>query len=328
MKKAGKRNIWRLGMTLALSGAISLGGLMSASAEEGETLRVGSLLALGTVTPFVSEELGYYEESGLNVEVFEFADGAAIMEAFAAGELDVALVGIAPAATWYARGVDLKVVAGANGGGHVMMVRADSDIETVADLKDKMVAEPSIATVTDAMLRSCILKDAGLDPEMDVVLIPGMKPADMASSLMATQEVDAMITWEPYASQAMADYGDGIKVLYDAALEIAEKNGDDGFYPGNVVVARGDVIQERSEELSQFLEAHRATIDFVNSQEEEANEMIAGILQLDKAVVEAARTRTDFHAELVEETAMEVLQWSVDQGYLEELPDAEGFFQS
>ena len=48
---------------------------------------------------FVAQELGYFEEAGLNVELLEFSDGSAMMEAFAAGELDVAMGGIGPAAT-------------------------------------------------------------------------------------------------------------------------------------------------------------------------------------------------------------------------------------
>ena len=43
-------------------------------------------------------------------------------------------------------------------------------------------------------------------------------------------------------------------------------------------------------------------------------------------MVEKARTRIDFHYEIDQEAAMEILQWSVDAGYLDELPAAEEFF--
>lgn len=315
---------------IVMAGIVCAGMLASplcAGAEEATQVRVGSLLAIGTAAPFVAQELGYYDESGLEISVTEFADGAAIMEAFAAGELDVALVGIAPAATWFAKGVDLKVVAGTNGGGHVLMTRADSGIEKVEDLKDKLVAAPSIATVTDALLRDVILKDAGLDPDQDVVLIPGMKPADMATALMATKEVDAIVTWEPFASQAQAEYGDAIRVLYDAAPELLEKNQMESFYPGNVVIASGDFIEEHGDALETFLDIHQKATDYLN-EDEGANELLASILQLDVSVVENARTRTDFHWEIDQKTALDVLQWSVDLGYLDELPDAETFFLS
>lgn len=319
------RKNWQRALTGTLCGLMAAAAFGTAAfAEEDVTVRVGSLLALGTAAPFAAQELGYYEEAGMELTVSEFSDGAAIMEAFAAGELDVALVGIAPAATWYTKGVDMKVVAGTNGGGHVLMTRADTGIETLEDLKGRMIASPSVATVTDALLRDEILKKAGLNPDMDVLLISGMKPADMSTALMATKEVDAMITWEPYASQAEAEYGEEIKVLYDAAPVWMEENGADSFYPGNVVIASGEFIENHGEALEQFLEIHKKTTDYLN-EDPGANELLGNILQLDAGVIEQARTRTDFHWEMDQEAALSVLQWSVDLGYLEELPD-ENFF--
>ncbi|MDD2957638.1 MAG: ABC transporter substrate-binding protein [Lachnospiraceae bacterium] len=304
-----------------------LGGMWagSVSAEETEPIQVGTLLSLGTATPLAAEQLNYFSDAGLNVEVREFADGAAIMEAFAAGELDMALVGIAPAATWYNRGAKLQVVAGANGGGHVVMTREDTGINTVEDLAGKLVAEPSIATVTDAMLRSKILAPAGIDPNMDVTLISGMKPADMATALMATKEVEAMITWEPYASLALQDYDD-IKIVYDAAPEIQKETGSEHFYPGNVLIASTDFIEESPDLLESYLAVHKQTIEYLNT-DEGANALLAGLLELDESVVESARERTDFQYDLNPEAAMEILQWSVDQSYLDELPDQTEFFR-
>lgn len=324
-KMSGYGRGWKGVLTGSLCGLIAAAVFGTAAfAGEAPAVRVGSLLALGTAAPFAAQELGYYEEAGLEITMSEFSDGAAIMEAFAAGELDVALVGIAPAATWYAKGIDLKVVAGTNGGGHVLMTRADTGIETLEDLKDRMIASPSVATVTDALMRDEILKKAGLDPDMDVLLISGMKPADMSTALMATKEVDAMITWEPYASQAEAEYGEEIRVLYDAAPIWMEEQDADSFYPGNVVIASGEFIETHGDLLDQFLEIHKKTTEYLN-EDPGANELLGNILQLDAAVIEQARTRTDFHWEMDREAALSVLQWSVDLGYLEELPD-ENFF--
>lgn len=295
------------------------------SGQESETIRVGSNRAMGTATPFVAQENGLLEESGLDIQVSEFSDGAALMEAFAAGELDIAIVGIGPVATWISKGVDMKIVASANGGGHVLMTRKETGIETVEDLKDHMVAEPGIATVTDAMLRSKILKDAGLDPEMDLTLIPGMKPADMASVLMATKEVDAMITWEPFAAQAEADYGDDIQVVYDCGKEIKSETGSENFYPVNVVAASQDFIDNRMDHLKSFIDVYKETVDFINS-DPEANSVLAETLQMEESVVEAARERVDYTYEIDEEASLETLQWSKDMGYIDEVPAAEDLF--
>ena len=282
-------------------------------------------LALGTASPFVAKEKGYYSDAGFDVTLTEFSDGAAMMEAFAAGEIDIAFGGIIPAATWYSKGVDLKVVAGINGGGHVVMTRADSGINTVEDLKGKSLAAPSVGTVTDALLRDNILKNAGLNPETDLNVIPGMKPADMATSLMATKEVDAMITWEPFATRAIADYGDEIKVLFDAGPELRQ-NETDPFYPVNVVIVTGDFINNHAEALDKFLRIHEDVTNYINENPEEADNTIGEILKIDASVVKGARDRTDFSTAIDQDAAMNVLGWAYDLGYLSELPDKAEFF--
>lgn len=312
------------GMILTAS-LLACGFAAPAGAEDREPIRVGSILALGTAAPFAAIENGLLNQDGLEIEVSEFSDGTALMEAFAAGEVDIAFSGIIPVVTWISKGVGMKIVASANGGGHVLMTRKDAGIESVEDLKAHLVAEPSVATVTDALLRAKILGDAGLDPDMDVVLIPGMKPADMATVLMATKEVEAMITWEPYAAQAEAMYGDEIMVLYDSSKVIKEETGSDAFYPVNVVAASQDFIDNRSEELEEFLNIYEQTIDFLN-EDDQANAVLAKVLELDEAVVEKARERIDYTYDIDKEGSMETLKWAEELGYIDELPAEEELF--
>lgn len=291
-------------------------------AEESAAVRVGSILSLGTVTPYVAREIDAFHDAGLDVELYEFSDGSALMEAFAAGELDLAYVGVGPAAAWYDKGLELKVVAGANGGGHAVMTRTDTGIESIEGLKDKLVAEPNPATVTDLMLRAEILAGAELSPEMDVILIPGMKPADMSSSLMATKEVDAIITWEPYVSQALDEYGEDIRIIYDAAAVLSDEQGE--FYPGNALIASGSFMEEAPRLLETYLRVHEDVTEYINT-EEEADEVMAELLSLDKDVIESARERVCFSNRIDREGIEKILQWSVDLGYLSELPD-ESFY--
>lgn len=289
-----------------------------------KVIKIGSILALGTATPFVATEKGFYDDSNISIEVTQFSDGSALMEAFAAGELDIALSGVIPIATWVSKGIDMKVVAAANGGGHVLMTRNDTGITSVGDLKGKTIAEPNIATVTDALLRSKILGDAQLDPEKDVTLISGMKPADMATVLMVTKEVDAMITWEPFAAQAEKEYED-IVVLYDTPKEIKEETGSDAFYPVNVVAASQDFIDNRSDELTEFLEIYKKTVDYINT-DESSNAVLAKVLNLEESVIESARERIDYTFDIDEEATMETLKWANELGYIEKLPEASELF--
>ncbi len=320
-------------LCLAAAVCLILGGCGSSSGTQGESqvtehtanedgttaLKVGTNLALGTASPYVALNQGYFDDSSVQIELAEFSDGSTLMEAFAAGELDIAFVGIAPVATWQNKGIELKVVAAANGGGHVVMTREETGIETVADLKGKTIAEPNISTVTDALLRDKILPSGSLTQE-DITAVSGMKPADMASVLEVTKEVDAIITWEPYASQAEATYDD-IRVVYDAASEIKAETGSDSFYPVNVVIASQELIDNNPEALNEFLGVYKKTVDFINT-DESANQVLAEILSLDESVIENARKRIDYSYQIDEKGIMDTLQWSYDLGYITSMPDA------
>src|ERR1700691_6605265 len=235
-----------------------------------KTVRVGTNRALGTVAPFVGRAKGFFQQQGLQVEIVDFADGSP-MEAFASGKLDIALLGIAPSAIWQGQGVSLKVVAAANGGGHVLLTRTDSGIENLQQLKGKKVATPKPGTVTDTLFRTHIVKEiAQLDPEKDIQIIPNVAPGDMTTALLVSREVDAAITWEPYASEAEQKFKDA-KVLYDSAAEGRKANPGSGqLYPVNVVIARQSFIDAHPAELRKFLAAYVQAIQFVNGNPDEA----------------------------------------------------------
>lgn len=286
-------------------------------------IRIGTNLALGTVSPYVAIKNGYFNDTDIECELVEFSDGSALMEAFAAGELDLAFVGITPVATWQLKGADVKVIAAANGGGHVLLTRKDTGIQTVADLKGKKIAEPSIGTVTDTLFRAKMLVDGELT-QNDITAVPGMKPADMATVLEVTQEVDAILTWEPYASQAELTYSD-LQVLYDASSVIKDQSGKESFYPVNVVVASGDMLKNHADTVQTFMDVYKKTVDFIN-QDATANSVIANVLSLDEAVISNARKRIDFNYNLDEDGCLETLQWAKDLGYIEKIPDKESLF--
>lgn len=292
--------------------------------RENATIKVGSIRALGTVTPYISEKQKYFEDAGLSVEIVDFADGSALGEAFAAGGLDIALMGIAPTATWQSKGVELKVVASANGGGHVILTRNDSNINSIADLKGHIVAGPNPGTVTDTLLRDYILPGAGLDPENDVQILSGMKPADMAVALAVTKEVDAVITWEPFATQAEDEY-DNVKVLYDSAAELKKDKGTDDIYPVNVMLASQAFIDGHTEELQKFIDVYKKTVDFINN-DPTANAVLAAELELDESVIAKARERISYTYDIDAQGLFDTLKWAKDLGYLDSIPTEEELF--
>jgi NitT/TauT family transport system substrate-binding protein len=290
------------------------------------TIRVGTNLALGTVVPFVAKSKGFFQQQGLDVSITDFADGSPI-EAFASGQLDVALLGITPSAIWQERGVALKVVAAANGGGHVLLTRADSGINNLPELKNRKVATPKPGTVTDTLFRAHIVKDlAQLDPEKDIQIIPDVAPGDMPTALFVSREVDAAITWEPYASEAESKFKNA-RVLYDYSAEWRKAYPQsEQLYPVNVVIARQSFIDSHPAELRKFLMAYAQAVDFINASPNEANRIIADELQLDPSIIGNARKRIDYTYHVDPQASLKTLEWSKQTGYLKNIPTADKLF--
>ncbi len=314
-------------LAIAFYGCLHRAGSELRNENESNHIRIGTNRALGTVTPYVARDLGLFEQQSLHAEVIDFNDVTTLMESIASGRLDVALVGISSPAIWQQRGLAVKIVASANGGGHVLLTRAGTGIHSLADLRDHKVATPKPGTVTDTLFRAHLLHDlAGLDPEHDVTIVPDMAAADITTVLFVSHEVDAAISWEPFASQAEAAYKDHV-VLYDAASEWRRLHPDQAhLYPVNVVVASQSFIDRHPETLRRFLAAYSQAVDYINHRPVEANTIIGRETQLDESVVVAARKRIDYTAQVDVNASLETLGWAAQLGYLKELPMPDALF--
>ena len=329
MFKIKKISVWIMAMLCVLCVATSCGKSKTDEKQdngktETKTIRIGSNKALGTVTPYLAEKLGYFEGKDYKVEVLEFTDATAIMEAMAAGEVEIGLGGVAAPATWNAKGLDVRVVASANTGGHAIVSKKDSGIKTVEDLKGKTMAGPNVGTVTDALLKAYVLPQYNMT-ENDMTIVTGMKSVDMVNTLLNTDELDAIMTWEPYASMAEIQ-GSDVVTVYDAAEEYKKNSGSDTVYPTNVVAASGEFCDKNTEIVQDIVSIIGKTVEYVNENEEEANQKIAEILELDAEVIAKSRKRSDLTFEIDIDATMEVLEWASDLGYIEKIPDKEDLF--
>ena len=77
---------------------------------------------------------------------------------------------------------------------------ATKDIQSIADLKGKMVAVPERRSVASSYL-NVLLKEAGLS-EADIETVD--LSAEDAGDAFLMREVDAAVTWEPCLTQGQA----------------------------------------------------------------------------------------------------------------------------
>ncbi len=224
-----KRNFVLRTISLAAAFSFALFGLVGCgSSSENDTsendngnndtnsklvIRLADSPAFDSVFWGFAEENGildkYFSDANVEFEIFSFESGPAMNEAFASNSLDVAVMGDVPSATGCLNQYGYKLVAGSatNNQTCSIVVPADSDIQTLSDLKGKTVGT-SIGTQQQYFL-GYYLESAGLSID-DVNLI---NTASETANSIRNGNIDAGTVMIP-VGESLAEEGSG-RVLID-----------------------------------------------------------------------------------------------------------------
>ncbi len=297
-----------------------LSSLALASAQM-PTVRIGFFPNLTHAPALVALEKGYYAAQlrGVKIETKEFISGTTLSEAFAAGALDIGLIGPGPAINAAVKGMPLQIIAGAAEAGALLIARKGSGIVSYKDLAGKKVAVPSLGNTQDISLRA-ILTEAALKPQSDggnVTIVP-LSPPDVAAAFQ-TKQVDAALVPEPWAALLESQ---GNKVVGDE--KAVWRNGN---YPSAVVIVNTKFAQANPEIVKGFLRAHLQAIRFINKSPAAAEVSVSSALlklanqKLDARVLQLALKRTRFTSNVDLEALKAYGQLNMAAGYSRKLPD-------
>ncbi|MDP9809069.1 sulfonate transport system substrate-binding protein [Rhizobium tibeticum] len=234
--------------TLGLFGAAAatalLPGIQGARAAASE-FRIGwqknGVLALAKRRGALEKRLA---DRGITVSWSEFTSGPPLLEALGAGALDFGATGDVPPLFAQASGGHLYYVGLYRGSsaGSAILVRKDSPIQTLEDLKGKKVAFKRGSSAHNVTVKA--LRKAGLTPE-DIEGLD-LSPPDAAAAFK-NGSIDAWSIWDPYLAIAQADpetrvltTAEGIVDSYSFFLANAE-----------FTDANGQVIVDVLDELAQ-----------------------------------------------------------------------------
>jgi sulfonate transport system substrate-binding protein len=207
-----RTRLWLVIGLAALLLAVVLGAwlLNRPAADARPVLRVGS--QRGSTKALLTAS-GVLDRLPYRIEWSEFPAAQNLLEAISADAVDVGTVGDAPFLFAYAAGAPIKVVSvaqsGSDGALNAILVRADSPIRTLADLRGKKIATGRISVGHYSLLR--FLEKAGLKPTD--VTISFLPPGD-AKAAFNSGAVDAWCTWTTYVATAVVK--DHARILADA----------------------------------------------------------------------------------------------------------------
>ncbi len=197
---------------LTLTLAVSLPAL----AQDQVTLRVGQQKGL---TRAMLQSAGQLQDVPYRLDWFEFPASAFTLEAMAANQIDVAVVGDGPLIFAVGAGAAVRPVASFRaedrGEANVILVKKTSDIRSIADLEGKRVATTRGSSGHQLLLAA--LRSVGLDSrDLDIALLT---PAD-GKSAFDSGSVEAWCVWQPYVAIALS--ANDSRVLVNSSGLISE----------------------------------------------------------------------------------------------------------
>lgn len=169
-----------------------------APSAEPVTLRIGYMANYASLWGVLSAiNQGCFEEEGITIELYPFADGPSEIAAMEGGSIDLAYIGKG-AHKLCIQGRALLFAPSSVHTSDKVVVTAESGIQTVADLKGKKIAynqgSSSESTLDSALAVGGLTRDDVELYDMDVAYMP---------SAMASGQVDAAVCWNPYSSEIL-----------------------------------------------------------------------------------------------------------------------------
>ncbi len=215
-----------------------------ARAADSGPFRVGTWKTAQTIQPFLYERFSPH----IQVAVHPFTNPGDQKAALLAGSLDMTGTTLALAIQAASRGEPVVLVAALCNKCSALVVRKDSGLTSVKDLKGKRIAYVP-GTMHEILLREALVH-AGLDPAKDVTLVR-VDFFDMGTAL-AKGDIDAFLSGEPLPTQAVLQgYGEILAYPYF----------DDAIGPINAgMLVRRETVEQHPETVATLVAAHvRAT---------------------------------------------------------------------
>jgi NitT/TauT family transport system substrate-binding protein len=266
-----------LRMSSAAAIALLVAAALSAPAAAGAALRVGKASAVSdAIIPVnVGDKLGIFKKHGLDLEIIDFGGGGKMVQALAAGAIDIA-DGAGTEMAFVAKGAPMIAVCESTSTAPFLGIGVpwDSPIRSLADLKGKVIGVSSTGSFSDWSARELSRSQGWGENGVKIVSIGGGTAPTLAS--LRTHLVDAVIS---NASQ----------FLYFEETKEARLLAPVSSYEGNVasgaLFASNQLVASNPEAIRAFLAAWTETIDYMLTHKAETVKLESDINHFDENVM-------------------------------------------
>jgi len=234
--------------------ALMLGSFtVAAAATDQVKLGVGPMSPTYAIFA-AANELGYYAEQNLDVDVQTFRGETGAQDALAAGSVDLGSVVPIDALRAVGKGVKERIVAmyaPARATGWYIMVPSASPIVTPADLNGKSIGVPQAGSLADFWVQ-------GVAKTLHVTMTSVPQEGGVLSGLMA-KRVDAAVVRPPASYEGLMDGDLRAIVDLEAALPPTISEG---------IAASQEMIDKRPDVLKRWLSATSNAVRYMQNNED------------------------------------------------------------
>lgn len=260
------------GLGLALAALLATAGCGSDSAgadkngkSDKVTIGIGGQVVLSYLPTTLAERLGYYKAEGLDVELQDLQAGSKALTAMIGGSTTVT-------SGYYEHTIQMQAkhqqitsfVTMAALPGLVLAVspKSASEIDSVKDLKGKVVGVSSPGSSTDFFVKYLLSKNGMAATD---VKVSGIGTGATAVAAMEKGEVDAAVMLDPALAQLEKHQGK-LKLLYDLRTSSGAKAvyGSDS-YPASVFYAKTTWLEQNPETARKLARAITRTLQWIST---------------------------------------------------------------
>jgi NitT/TauT family transport system substrate-binding protein len=202
-------------LALSLAGLLALNSTASAQTIEKPkvSIAVGGKNLFYYLPLTIAEQLGYFKDEGLQVEISDFAGGAKALQALVGGSADVVSGAYEHTINMQSKGQPIKAFVLQGRAPQIVLAVSNRNMpnyKSVADLKGKKIGVTAPGSSTNIMT-NFVLAKAGLKPT-DVSFI-GVGTSAGALSALRSGQIDAIANLDPVIT--MLQQKNDIKVIAD-----------------------------------------------------------------------------------------------------------------
>ncbi|WP_019006701.1 ABC transporter substrate-binding protein [Cohnella laeviribosi] len=208
------------------------------------------------------------------IEYKRFLSLTPITEAISSGALDLAIGGNPVTAIAADQPIRILALTERSPKTHAVLVRPDSSIKSVADLKGKKIATPMGKSY---FFPQKVLQSAGIkDSEVDWVKLEN----DVGRSAFLSGSIDAWVTWDPFYAGA------------EVSKEAVPLVDGEGYFQNYVVLfGNADFVDAYPDAVARFIQAYRQALTWVQDHPSDAVQLFANENKVSTEIAELTMKR-------------------------------------